>query len=125
MGAFRNVTNLGAVVTLFGGDWLLWIFITKVWSVHHIIIVMFINGVCYRGSSKKSRRGSPSGGSPSPIELSPNGVSSNGVSPNAGSPMGVVQEQMGLVHLGVDPLRSVGILTSMITNSCIEEKNFK
>ena len=80
MGVFRNVTNLGAVVTLFGGDWLLWIFITKVWSVHYIIIVMFINGVCYRGSSKKSRRGSPSGGSPSPIELT------HGVSPFGGGP---------------------------------------
>ena len=30
-------------------------FITKVCSVHHIIIVMFINGVCYRGSSEMSQ----------------------------------------------------------------------
>ena len=28
-------------------------FNTKVWSFHHIIIVIYINGVCYRGSSEK------------------------------------------------------------------------
>ena len=27
-------------------------FDTKVWSVGHIIIVIYINGVCYRGSSE-------------------------------------------------------------------------
>ena len=30
-----------------------WCCITKVWSVHHIIIVMFINWVCYRRSLEK------------------------------------------------------------------------
>ena len=30
-----------------------WCFITKVWSVHHIIIIMFINWVCYRGGFQK------------------------------------------------------------------------
>ena len=28
-------------------------FNTKVWSVDHIIIVIYINGVCYRASSEK------------------------------------------------------------------------
>ena len=28
---------------------------TKVWSVDHIIIVIYINGVCYRGSSEMSQ----------------------------------------------------------------------
>ena len=27
----------------------------KVWSVDHVIIVMFINGVCYRGSLEMSQ----------------------------------------------------------------------
>jgi len=30
-------------------------FNTKVWSVDHIIIVIYINGVCYRGSSEMSQ----------------------------------------------------------------------
>ena len=30
-------------------------FNTKVWSVDHIIIVTYINGVCYRGSSEMSQ----------------------------------------------------------------------
>ena len=32
-----------------------WCFITKVSSVHHIIIALFINGVCYKGSSQMSQ----------------------------------------------------------------------
>ena len=35
-----------------GYCWFWWCFITKVWSVDHIIIVIYINGVCYRGSSE-------------------------------------------------------------------------
>ena len=34
-----------------------WCCITKVWSVHHIIIVIFINGVCYRGFQKCAKFG--------------------------------------------------------------------
>ena len=42
-------------LTAIGYCWFWWCFITKVWSVHHIIIAMFINGVCYRGSSEMSQ----------------------------------------------------------------------
>ena len=51
-GVFSNVPNSRAVVTLFDSGRLLrfwWYSITKVWSVHHIIIVLSINGVCYIG----------------------------------------------------------------------------
>ena len=57
-GVFRNVPNSRAVVTLLeavGYCWFWWCFITKVWSVDHIIIVIYINGVCYRGSSEMSQ----------------------------------------------------------------------
>ena len=40
-------------LTAVGYCWFCLCFITKVWSVLHVIIVMFINGVCYRGSSEK------------------------------------------------------------------------
>ena len=40
-------------LTAIGYCWFWWCFITKVWSVDHIIIVIYINGVCYRGSSEK------------------------------------------------------------------------
>ena len=58
MGVIRNVPNSRAVVTLLeavGYCWFWWCFITKVWSVDHIIIVIYINGVCYRGSSEMSQ----------------------------------------------------------------------
>ena len=42
-------------LTAIGYCWFWWYFITKVWSLHHIIIAMFINGVCYRGSSNMSQ----------------------------------------------------------------------
>ena len=44
LGVFRNVPNLGAMVTLFDSE--------NSWSVDHIIIAMSINGVCYKGSSE-------------------------------------------------------------------------
>ena len=46
-GVFRNVPNSRAVVTLFGGEWLLWVlmmFHYKSVVSHHMNI-----GVCYRG----------------------------------------------------------------------------
>ena len=43
------------LLTAIGYCWFWWCFITKVWSFHHIIIAMFINGVCYRGSSEMSQ----------------------------------------------------------------------
>ena len=58
LGVFRNVPNLGAVVRLFDSDWLLLIWsyiITKAWSVDHTIIVIYINGVCYEGTSRGPR----------------------------------------------------------------------
>ena len=36
-------------LTAVGYWWFWWCFITKVWSVDHIIIVIYINGVCYGG----------------------------------------------------------------------------
>ena len=43
----------------FGGCWLLLILMifhyTKVWSIDHTIIVVYINGGCYRGSSEMSQ----------------------------------------------------------------------
>ena len=58
LGVFRKVANSRAVVTLFGGEWLLWflmMFHYKSIVSHHMNIVMFINGVCYRGSSLMSQ----------------------------------------------------------------------
>ena len=57
-GVCRNVPNPYAVVTLFEasgycGFW--WYFIRKIWSVDHIIIVMFIIECAIRGSAEKSR----------------------------------------------------------------------
>ena len=54
-GVFGNVPNSRAVVTLLeavGYCWFWWYFITKVWSIDHIIIIIHINGVCYGGSSE-------------------------------------------------------------------------
>jgi len=57
-GVCRKVTNPYAVVPLleaggYCGFW--WYFIRKVWSVDHIIIVMFIIECAIRGSAEKSR----------------------------------------------------------------------
>ena len=58
MGVFRKVANLGALVTLFeavGYCWFWWCFNRKLWSVDAIIIVIYINGVCHRGSYEMSQ----------------------------------------------------------------------
>ena len=50
--------NSRAVVTLFGGEWLLWVlmmFHYKSMVSHHMNIVMFISGECYGGSSEMSQ----------------------------------------------------------------------
>ena len=57
-GVCRNVPNPYAVVTLFEasgycGFW--WYFIRKLWSVDHIIIVMFIIKYAIRGSAEMSQ----------------------------------------------------------------------
>ena len=55
MGVFRNVPNLGAVVTLFKAVGFGEGFNTKICWVGHIMIVVYINGVGYRGSSEMSQ----------------------------------------------------------------------
>ena len=57
-GVCRNVPNPYAVVTVFKassycGFW--WYFIRKIWSVDHIIIVIFIIGYAIRGSTEMSQ----------------------------------------------------------------------
>ena len=57
-GVCRKVANPYAVVTLFKasgycGFW--WYFNTKVWSVYHMIIVIFSNGYAIRGAAEISQ----------------------------------------------------------------------
>ena len=60
-GVFQNVPNLGALVTLFKAFGILLSvdfdvgFNTKLCSFGHIIIVVYINGVGYMGSSEMSQ----------------------------------------------------------------------